>query len=247
MNRILLIGLMLFSLSCKKDDLTASTGKADSIVTGDLYGQVSLNNIDGTHPSDYSGVTVTAEGTTIFSTTTAGGQFVLADLSAGIHTLVFSKPGYGVMKIPGYQFLGGGETRLAGIDALYQLPQFHISGLAATVQTNGRIDLSGNCVGTFPSAPPTILGFVDTLATVSADPNHYIYVFVASSNINPSNFSGSFLLSQQTASGLKTGQKVYIVVHAESYMGSYTDIVSGHYVFYNINPISSNTVSVVIP
>jgi len=108
-----LVGLSLLGFGCKGE-----VGPAGPSLSGALTGKVTLYAADGSREYDDSGVSVWIEGSADTSLTDSLGRWSIGGVSTGTYSVVMRKTGYGFMKIPSVQFVGGGtyylgEKRLA--------------------------------------------------------------------------------------------------------------------------------------
>src|SRR5690242_2166555 len=110
---LLLILLVTFLGSCESEN---SSTNDSSTLTGILTGRVELYSTEGSYVFDRQGVSVSIDGTNIRVMTTAEGKWVIPSLPMGTYVITFEKPGYGMEKVFGYQFTGGGTAYFDLID-----------------------------------------------------------------------------------------------------------------------------------
>jgi hypothetical protein len=98
-----------------EDVSTASSQK------GPVSGYVGLIDAQGNSIADRSGVTVSVSGTSITATTDGTGKWTAPDIPLGIHTITFSKSGFGTKKEFSYAVVGG-DTAYMPLEWLGQPP-----------------------------------------------------------------------------------------------------------------------------
>lgn len=114
-----IIALTASIYSCKKEvEYSGLTGELKGTTT--LYG-------GGSAIADYSGITVTVEGSSpkLQATTNEKGEFDIKGLKTGIYDIVFTKGGYATYKAVSYQFIGGNTPSYASA-ILAKLPDVKI-------------------------------------------------------------------------------------------------------------------------
>ncbi len=245
-----LFPFLLIALMEGCDSLKGPEGPPGPILTGDLVGYVYLRTIDGRVPNDFSGVTVTAEGTGISTVTGADGRWVLSSLRTGTYTVAFSKALYGTTKYVGFQFVGGDPTWF-GTTYLYVVPEFAVIGFSASVST-GNINLSGSLTGNVPTGWRQVRIFAGATASVSSDPGTYLGTYAYGVYSTATTFSTSVAASSLLGKSFSSGQTVYLVAYSENYFAkdqsaTYIDLPTGRYWFASLNATPSNVVSIVAP
>jgi len=241
---------VLMFTACTSDGAMGPEGPS---LSGDLVGFAYMYNLTGARLSDNSGIIVTAYPDTLSSskkkyidTTNVDGRFQLPELSTGTYTITFSKTGYGTRKVPGFQFIGGGQVSF-GSTNISALPTFNVTNLAATA-TATTITFSGTLTGTLPASYRYVRLFIGTSTSISSLPKDYVVTTTVSTSSTYTTFSSSINISSLASYGILTGQQLYIVAYAESYNStSYLDLATGRYFYSSINPVPSNVVSVVAP
>ena len=243
---ILSVSILLMALpGCEEE---GPQGPAGPVLTGDLIGYTILTDLYGSQVPDRSGVTVTAEGTTISAVSDSTGRWVLTNLPTGTYTIAYSKTGYGTRKGMGYQFVGGGQTSY-GTTFLYQIPGFTVTGLSAA-PSGDNVFLSLTLTGVLPTATNKYVQvFIGTSAGVSSDPANYRSTFSLAIGSASTTFSGDIpSQSYFHAYGFSAGQTAYVVAYAMGYgSGSYLDLETGRYWYSSLNPIPSNVDTVAVP
>ena len=235
--------LILCCIGCKGAD--GPQGPAGPSLTGDIIGYAYLVDVNGTRASDNSGIAVSVEGKSTSATTSADGRWVLSGLSSGTYTINMQKTGFGLRKVVGLQFVGGGQEWW-GTTSLYQIPSFTVTGLAATI-SSGMVNISGNLTGSFPANYRYLRLFLSTSNTVSSSPSNYSYA-PGVSVYNSTSFLVDVSPSSLSYYGITSGSTVYIVAYADSWgTMSYIDLITGRSFYTTLNPTPSNVVSVVVP
>ncbi len=220
-------------------------GPAGPSLSGDLVGFSYLYDVNGVRSADDSGIAVSAEGTSLKTTTSSDGRWDLTGLTTGTYTLDFTKTGYGLYKRIGLQFVGGGQAYF-GSESLYQIPAFTVTNLSDSI-SNGDVFLSGKLTGILPENLRYVICFVGDSSGVSSDPKTYAFATDEGASAGYSPFP---ILTENTFNsyGITSGQTVYIVAYACGYGGdSYTDLSTGNTVYPCINPIPSNVITLVVP
>jgi hypothetical protein len=102
--------------SCKS---STSTGESNA-VTGTFKGNVALVDARGDTLPNYSGATVSIEGTSFQATSNDTGEWEIDNVPAGVYNLILTKPGFDTLVIPQYEFTGVGTSFVlsSGIQAL---------------------------------------------------------------------------------------------------------------------------------
>jgi hypothetical protein len=220
-------------------------GPAGPLLTGEVTGYCTLYDADRHSIEDCSGVIVSVEGKQISTATTADGHYTLSQVPTGVHTLTFSKDGFGMWKAPGFQFAGGG-TVYGPYGRLYELPAYTVTNLASTT-SSGNINITGELSGTLPSGTRYAVIFCDTTASVSHSPDHYIFT---TSDYIPNTSTTVLLIIDSyywEESGITSGDTLYCVAYAATSTYSYRDLSTLKYVFPFINETPSNVISALVP
>ena len=253
MKQIYLYSLILFFivtifLSCKgPTGPEGLQGQAGPKLKGNIQGFVTLVNSDGSQPIDRSGISVSIDSSSISTITGADGKFILSDLETGIYTINYSKSSYGSSKIVQYQFVGGGTVTLERV-YLCQPPNF-------TVTIDSIKWMDGLEFGIYTTLSEHISGwrwvifFIGQSPNVSSNPVYYLNT----SDGYESYFNNGQGMQKTSSSwfmGFVSGDTAYIKAYSanKSEINSgYIDINTGRFVYTNLNPISSNVISVIIP
>ena len=99
----LLAGLTIFG-GCKNNTIVENND------VGSFRGNVALVSAMGDTLSNYAGVTIAIEGTTLQATSSATGDWNIENVPAGIYNLLFTKPGFDTLIIPKVEFSGAGVS-----------------------------------------------------------------------------------------------------------------------------------------
>lgn len=240
---ITLIGFML--IGCKGDTGPAGpAGSAGFSLSGRLYGYVNLYDYNGNPIENKSSVTVAAEEAGIVAMTDSLGRFILNGLTTGIYTISFSKPGYGVYRERGVQFVGGGDA-CYGTAWLYGIAMYVVTDLVATTSP-GKVSVVGKLSGVLPkpdNRQPIL--FISTSQNVSSDPHNYIFSLGSRATDSLTTIITTEHFNKYS---IRSGETVYIVAYGGTlYTMSYADFATGRYFSPTLNPTPSNIVSVVVP
>ncbi len=244
-----LFACLLIALMPGCDSLKGPEGPTRPVLTGDVIGFAYLRDTSSLPLADNSGITVSAEGTNVSAVTDSAGRWVLSNLATGTYTLVFSKAGYGTMKKPAYQFVGGGQAWV-GTMYLFRKAGYGVTGLAAYVSA-GYIFVSGSLSGTLPTGTRLVRIFAGPKASVTSDPGNYLFSF--SINLSGTIFSGLMMSPDLLfANGFHYGQPAYFVAYGDNALSaggfdSYLDMSTNRRWYPYLNPVPSNVVSVVLP
>ena len=238
-----LVIISLLSLtSCKNGD----PGPTGPTLTGDVIGYCYIYDVLGTNVVNHSGVLVTAEGSNKSAITDSSGRFFITGLSTGTYNIAYSKSGYGTRKTISYQFVGNGQAYLGPV-GISQLPVFSITNLRA-VKSADTIKISGTLTGSLPIGNRWIRLFFGKSSGVSFNPSDYLYNIPVGAGNASTTFSTNMSAQSFYGFGSAAGQTVYIIAYSESYViDSYIDILTGKFIFPNLNKTPSNIVSVVVP
>jgi hypothetical protein len=241
----ILITISVFFAGCRGDDgAQGPTGLSGPSLTGDIIGFVKLTDLYGNLVTDFSNTVVSIDSKPYSDTVDVYGKFILAGVPSGTYNISYSKPGFGLQKNVGYQFVGGGQT-YTGITYLYQIPTFTVGNLSANTNNNS-INIYGNFVGINPGSRNVRI-FIGLDSAVSFDPLKYVYSTTDYSS-SQNNFSLSVSENTLKTYGVGGGIPLYIVAYAESVSSnSYIDLITGRYVYTSINTTPSNKVAVISP
>jgi len=241
---------------CKKpkDGATGpagATGPNGPSLSGTLEGYVDLFDQYGSLMSNASGVYITIAGKTGTDSTSAGGMFTKS-LSTGTYELDLAKTGYGSLKVPSLNFVGGGTQYIAGHLQLTQPASFSLStATSATVTVGGASAVS---VTVTPSSTDTkarkVICFLSTSSSVSYAPSSYVGTVLINIPANATTGSGNITTAVANSIGITTGTTMYVAAYPISVSNgasTYGDIATGKTVYNNINPLSSATTNIVFP
>ncbi|WP_298315988.1 carboxypeptidase-like regulatory domain-containing protein [uncultured Aquimarina sp.] len=238
---ILLFVLSLVLLtSCSSDDNTVLVPSADIIGTVELYDD-DQNIIDNT------GMTVSLEGTSplITATTDLNGNYSLKNIPFGTYTLVYEKEGFGTYKRFDVEHTDVGEFTL--------IPeQLKLGQISNSIITENTVVVNGNFIILTVTRPETEDLLVKRLRIFyhnSEDVSNEIYTEfspIVGTTSNPANLT--FSIAFFTNLGFEPGDTLWFKVYGDNfYSNSYIDPDLGVTVFPNVNPITADAVSIVIP
>ncbi len=230
-------------------------------LTGNWVGYVVLFDTAGRPLSDKSGVTVTVSNPSTLSTaslsspkqstTDANGKFVISNLTTGIYTLTFSKPGYGDMKYYNYQFIGDGDVLFAPANGLYnyvnlvQKSAFEVVSANVTVTGNYYFDFrckTNLTPDTFGSDLRFVRIFVGYQDNVSSDSSTYFYSDTARISSVDENGEATVSFYVSSDSILPKGTMLYGSIYSAT--PTYVRSVDGSYFpagFY-VDPVQNKTI-----
>lgn len=245
---ILLLLIIPVFCACKKD-------KSPVIPLEEVAGYSCFYDINGIKSIDNSGIAISLEGYPISTTTKSDGSWIFSHLKSGTYTFVFSRPGFGTMKICGKRIIGGYQS--LDVVSLFPIPQYNIT-LTSDSASPGVVNIFGFFSGTLPLVPPCFHMFFGKDANVSADAGNYSIDW-GQSMIGSEALMGfglSFGAGFFTNNGFKSGDKVYVVAYTDYLITDtyplppspyifYTDL-TGRKIFPNLNPTKSNTLSFVL-
>jgi hypothetical protein len=258
-GKLILISILalIFFSNCKKESIPGPAGPSGSAgpsgnLTGDIVGYISVYDLNENLLTDFSGVTVTLEGTTYSATSEKNGRFVLSHVTAGTYNVAYSKPGYGTTRFISFKFVGGGQDYLVA-NYLHPTPLYYPTNL--TVSSGPSVNpFTGNTIASLKvtlngSLPNKVYMtfFIDTIAGVSSKPGNFIISGTHSGPISSSKeFMEDIYSDNLTSHGIKSGQNLYIICYADG-LGTYWDPNSNSNISSNLNPIASNTLIIKVP
>jgi hypothetical protein len=148
-------------------------GPAGPLLTGNLEGSVILYHDYGAQFKNFSGVTVSLEGSSLSTQTDSLGWWTLTDVQTGTYSVCLKKDGFFTEKHYGIQFVGGGTYYLPDYDRLTELPTYSFTGLKCT---SYPYTFSIYCTLSSSSSLQRYISiFLDSLRTVSKD-KYGIYI-----------------------------------------------------------------------
>lgn len=217
--------LILTLFSCKKEKKTVDeTPVSPSATSGNLSGTVSqFNQFGVTYTTGLNTTTVSIDSTNTTCVTDQNGHYTFTNISSGIYTLVFKKPGCGLIKMPDINFNFSDTTNYNA--SVADIPVFSISSAYVkdtswfTAPALAGIYYNAN---TSPvNVKATIVAIVSKSANLSlADPLSYIK-FSPASLVNTVDY-GRFLsynfLSQSY--GFKKDSIIYVKIYPVATTGA---------------------------
>ena len=165
--------LFLFSISCKKEDITGATGPqgppgkaGDSTLSGPVYGKVALYDTLGNSIPDNSGVSVLFENSSplINLSTAADGSFSAPNVPAGNYNITASRTGFGSMKLFQFRHSGGINTSQTGMIVMGQ-------------QMSSWMDIENLAVDTGTAYGSHYMEFTITLAHPQVYPKSQVLIY----------------------------------------------------------------------
>jgi hypothetical protein len=238
--KILMFILAIATVSCSSDD-----SNNDPITKANITGSVNLYD-EGTTLLDESNMLVKVVGTNplITALTNSNGQFVLEDVPFGTYTIEYEKEQYGVFKKFNFSHQGNANA-ITEIPSLGKTSSTEITDLLVNI-VNGQVVFS---ITTSPAGNNSnrryVRYFLSTSATVGN--SNYMYhspTFI--SQINP--YQSTLTQTELINAGFTSGQTVYVKAYGESYWSNeYLDVNLNKKVFPNLNTVSANAVSFIVP
>ena len=249
-----LIAATLASCTKPKDGAMGpmgATGPNGPALNGTLEGYVDLFDQYGNLISNASSVYVTVPGKTGTDSTSAAGIFTKA-LTTGTYEVDFTKTGYGAMKIPSLNFVGGGTQYINAHIQLTQPASFSL--LSATSGTVIAQGLSAVSVTVTPSSTDTkarkVICFFSSNNAVSYTPGNYMGAVTINIPANATSGTGNISTAIAYEGGVSSGSAIYISAYPISVnnnASTYGDIVTGKTIYNNINTASSVTTNTIVP
>lgn len=239
----LILGLVILLgfTSCNKDEDTTP----EPVTKANIIGSVNLYD-EGVIQIDNSKLIVKVEGTELSATTDTDGDFTLSDVPFGTYTLIYEKSGFGTFKNYDIEHTNtSSSTIITETPSLGEISTTQITALESSVNGNDiQVSITTNPAGN-NSNTRYVRYFLSTNSNVSNE-NYAYYSSGLVSQINPLiiNLSHDDLIS----AGFSSGQTVYVKAYGDSYWSNeYDDPALGRKVFPNLNMISANSASLIVP
>ncbi len=217
----------------------------EPITKANIIGSVNLYN-EGTTQIVDSGMTVNLEGTGFSATTDNQGDFTLSDVPFGSYTIVYEKSGFGTFKKLQLEHNNTGSPTVITITpSLGQNSSTQITDLTASLNGNDVVvSVTTNPAGNSGDTR-YVRYFLSTSTNVSAE-DYIYYSPVLKSQINPKKIT--LTSANLSDAGFLSGETVYVKVYGDSFWSNeYDDSTLGRKVFPNLNIVSANAVSFVMP
>lgn len=229
------ICVALFASSCKKE-IEYRWPK------GTIEGKVILTKSDyvGDIEEDCSGVLIEVEGASPLAQATSdvNGDFKIDNLETGLYDIVFSKEGYGTVKMPSVQFVGGNiPFYLEKVD-LYKIPD------VGTVQIS-RLEFDIRIV--IEKKAPELSGF-QLYFSESPNVSFSDYKYTSHSyGYSVSEGTYKILLTELDINGFKDGTRIYVIAYPKANtVRWYMDTNTGNKIYIGVNTRQpSNVISFV--
>jgi len=221
-----LVSGLLSMMGCKGEE-----GPAGPSLSGAIMGNVVLADSLGNPKSNHSGASVWIEGATDTVMTDSTGYWRLTGVRTGIYTIVMRKAGYGHMKLPSTQFVGGGNLYVGKV-SLVAGPSYVLQGVGAVIgvatpslTVNGSTATHSTVtrsvviyIGHEPVDPYRPVTYIDTLRAIILNTNDI--------------FNSRTILTRNAPWNFAEGDTAFILVYPVSpgYRG-YIDPESGRQVF----------------
>ena len=234
-------GLSLF-FSCGGDTIN----NPDPVTGANIIGSVNLYD-EGTSQVDNSGMIVKIGNLSplIQDTTDSDGNFVLQDVPFGTYTLIFEKAGYGTYNHQGLEHINtGSSTVLVPSPSLGQFASTKVMNLEVTAPA-GKIAIA---VTTDPAGSIGNTRYLRFLYSTdnNVDQTHYSY---HSADLISQNNPYTLELNSTDLAGMgfSPASTVYVKVYGDSFWSNEYETDSGKKVFPNLNPVSADAVSFLVP
>ncbi len=236
---------LIFAASCNQYDSPVNA------VPGTISGKVNVNDEDGNSLRDLSGVTISLDKTSISTQSNADGTWTLKDVPAGVYSISFSKPGYGLNKVISYNFAGNGDAYLSTtqISAIPELTSF-VSSTSLDTSNEVRAILIEGAVSKVIDLTMnrTVILFLGRSEAVSSDPATYVGQSLAFVPGGTNKFTQIFSAQQLRSMGFDSGEKVFITSYAASKQYyRYVDVRNGRNFFCGISDKKQNFASFNVP
>ena len=249
-----LAGILVLTLFVGCQSLREPTSPEKLRLQGTLSGVVYLRDEMGHLLPSQAGTEVSLEEIGRKATTDDSGRWSFSGLYTGTYTVAFSKPGFGPLRFPGYQFVGGGETYFPA-QCLTQIASLHISNLEIDTSPSNFQGVRVRfcvCNGSMEEDGRYVVFFLGNDSTVSSDPVQHA-AWTARRIRDTSNSEIEWLIrwtSFRPTMPYPSGTTVYMVAYGAPnlYQGStYQDPLTGKTVFPALNPTPSNVVNFEVP
>lgn len=239
----LILGLVILLgfTSCNKDEDTTP----EPVTKANIIGSVNLYD-EGVMQIDNSKLIVKVEGTELSATTDTDGDFTLSDVPFGTYTLIYEKSGFGTFKNYDIEHTNtGSSTIITENPSLGEISTTQITALESSVNGNDiQVSITTNPAGN-NSNTRYVRYFLSTNSNVSNE-NYAYYSSGLVSQINPLIITLSH--DDLISAGFSSGQTVHVKAYGDSYWSNeYDDPALGRKVFPNLNMISANSASLIVP
>ena len=222
-------------------------GPAGPLLQGNLIGYAYLNNENyNIAITDYRGILVTIDGTTLSATTDSTGKWEIDNVETGIHDFEFYKNGYGRTKLVRYAFVGGGDALVNQV-TLGQLPTFDVSTITTAI-SGATVTVSGQITNTVPNYIRYVYIFFGKTNQVSSNPANYFVVtsWPVTNNTNTYTSGTYFNTAWFSNYGLVSGDTVYVAAYARGgSSNSYTDFETQRYYYTDLSTTPKGTFFVI--
>ncbi len=234
------VSLAMFLFSCNKETVY------EDQLGGDLKGFVWVYNNNSTL-TDYSGVTVTVDGSSpvLKTTTNEKGEYTIEGLKTGIYDLVFTKDSFATYKIVSFQFIGSNVPTVASPVELYKLPDVKISDLKVDTSKNSPYSYSVIVHGSLSSSSSSL--YLRYYISNSPDVSYSNYQ-ASDYSFPSSNVMFSFYINSNLLSKFSRDKPLYIIFYpCLSALTSYIDINTGNQIYMVNTSQGSAVVPFMIP
>lgn len=246
-----MVFVVFVAVGCSNSD----TGTTADGSVGNLKGQIRiLYDSNGHTLQNLSGVTVSAEGTTISGISDSTGIWELRNLPTRTYNLRFSKPGFETMYDMGYSYVGGATSWYTDVQQLTQRPPFTYTFDFFVLPTGSNYNY-GKIFAHLPNTiPDSVYIAMSAIFSTSADldisdPLSYQLRIGMGSKMyfhddkEKSFTADSWPLNNST---FRSGQTVYCRLYADFFLDAYFDIEKAKTVYVG-SGAGSNVLSAIMP
>ena len=250
--------VIMLSASCKKGDTGATGASGGSApLTGNIEGLITL--YDAGSVKQYGATVNTGDSITLINnsngavyktTTSSTGTYTFANVTAGTYSFTASKPGYGPVKVFGFEFAGGG-TAYRNL-SLAQTPTVNITSAVATTTVSSatppvnEVEVSG----VIPASTENtyIITFVSMPSStfVNGVFGNYSSYFTSSVSAGATTFNIYTPVTTLYNYGFTSGNTVYFASYIYAQNSVYTDPLTGLNVYTALSSTPIYT-SVILP
>ena len=231
--------------SCTKEtELPVNSGVINPIIDkGSVGGYIRLYTEYG-DTNDYTGITVSIDGTSHITTTDSVGNWMINGVETGNKNLTFNKSGFSPFKETGVSISKNHTTYLSYI-SLYKKPQFYVSNLNAQLLA-GKIRLTGY-ISSSPRNYWWAHFFVSSDSNVMNTLSNFMYHNYTAYPTYVYNFTRDISISEIYNAGITSGTKIYIIAYSDYAEQKYYDNTLKKDIYTSLSDVSSNKVSLVLP
>ncbi len=247
----LLVGGIFVFTSCTKtgdqgpagqNGATGATGPAGPVLYGTIDGYVLMSNqygiaVTNAYAHGYillKNSTTNAVVDSVIADSTTG-AYSMANVPTGTYNMYTMYSGYGLNLRQNLEFTGGTvlvDNKIAAI------PTFTITGVSDSIRHRTSINYLYGTIAADPNGARTILVFVGSSSSTSANPGSYSFTDNVVIPADSTTFTVQTPLNTFYAAGFASGSTAYFAVYgaANNYTyGDYVDIATGQTVYTAIS------------